>query len=178
MDKKSKVLLWILGLLIVGSVAVTYWKIMIKKDYIIEAQADCDPTVEKCFVYHCDPTTETCTGDDEEDTSYYKLIQRNAANIPLCDPEDETCQALVCPEGEKDCAISLCDKETVGADEECSDPEEYNANHPADDEEEICEDGDGECAAAVAADENVSAGDEDAATDEAITDDSDVSVEE
>jgi hypothetical protein len=149
MDKKSKVLLWVLALLIVGSVAVTFWRIMIKKDYVIEAQADCDPTTEKCFVAQCDPTAETCTGDPEKDTSYFKKVSRLAYNIPLCDPADETCQALVCPEGEKDCAITLCDEKTKSKDEECSDPEQYNIDHPAVDESTTCAEGDTECAAAA-----------------------------
>ncbi|MDD5396527.1 MAG: hypothetical protein PHW24_00515 [Candidatus Moranbacteria bacterium] len=145
---KNKLLLWVLGILIVGSIGVTYWRIMIKKDYLVEAQADCDPTTEKCFIYYCDSATETCTGDAEQDTSYYKLIQRNAANIPLCDPADENCKALVCPEGEKECATTFCDEKTVGKDGECSDPEQYNIDHPAADETATCQEDDAECVAA------------------------------
>src|SRR6266567_2718952 len=108
---------------------------MIKKDYIIEAQTDCDPTTEKCFVAHCDPTTDTtCTGDEEKDTSYYKKAQRVAANIPLCDPADEACKPFECSQDEKDCTVTLCDETTKGKDDECSDPEQYNIDHPATDE--------------------------------------------
>ena len=135
MDKKSKILLWVFFLLIVGSVSVTFWRIVIKKDYIIEAQADCDPTMEKCFVAHCDPATETtCTGDEEKDTTYFKKVKRVAANIPLCDPADESCKPLVCGEREKDCEVAFCDEQTKGKDDECNDPEQYNVDHPAVDE--------------------------------------------
>src|SRR5665647_1731385 len=107
MDKKSKIFFLVFFLLIAGSIAVTYYRIVIKRDYIISAQADCDPTMEKCFVWECDPIStvegEACIGDSESDIWYYKIIKRRAANIPLCDPNDENCTALTCSVGEKEC---------------------------------------------------------------------------
>lgn len=139
----GKILLIVFSLLIIGSAAITYYRIMIKRDYIISAEANCDPTAEKCFVYVCDPTAEECAGNPEEDTSYYKIIKKRAANIPLCDPKQEDCQALQCGEGEKDCEEILCEDENE--DEiECNDPEQYNLDHPAE-EETACEEGDEEC---------------------------------
>ena len=172
MDKKSKILLWVLGLLIVGSVGVTFWRIMIKKDYVIEAQADCDPTTEKCFVYHCDPTSESCTGDEEKDTSYYKKLSRVAANIPLCDPADESCQALTCPEGEKDCTITFCDEQTKAKDDECSDPEQYNIDHPATDDSSDSADATCDPEQDPTCDASAAAGDGSDAADATATDDS------
>lgn len=142
----GKILLIVFGLLIVGSVAVTYYRIMIKRDYIIFAEADCDPTTEKCFVYVCDSEMEECIGDPEQDTSYYKIIKKKAANIPLCDPNQEECEALVCGENEKDCEEILCEDENE--DEiECNDPEQYNLDHPdtETEEETACEEGDEVC---------------------------------
>lgn len=138
MNKKSKIFFTVFGLLISFSVAVSYYQFMIKRDYIIEAEADCDPYTEACFVYVCDPETEECTGDIKEDTSYYKLINRNAKNIPLCNPGEEGCDAVVCPSGEKGCSFTLCD-ETVAEDGvTCSDPLVYAAENPI--EEEVTED--------------------------------------
>lgn len=54
-----------------------------------------------------------CTGDPEEDTWYYKKINRQTFNIPLCDPNDENCEALVCPEGEEDCSETLCSDQAM-----------------------------------------------------------------
>lgn len=137
MDKKSKILIIAVLILIAGSVAVTYWRIMIKKDYIISAQTDCDPLSEKCFVWNCDPNSqvegEACTGDAENDTWYYKIIKRKAANIPLCDPNDENCTALTCPEGEKDCEEIFCTEDI------CTTPEQYIIDHPEALEEEACD---------------------------------------
>ena len=87
MDKKSKILFLVFFLVLAGSIFLTYYRYMVVKDYIIETQVSCDPMVESCFIYVCDPENgEECTGDLEQDTSYYKLLHRNAKNIPLCDP--------------------------------------------------------------------------------------------
>lgn len=149
MDKKSKILFIIMGLLIIGSVAVTYWRIMVKKDYIIEAQTDCDPYTENCFIWECDPNSteegEACTGDPESDIWYYKITKRNAANIPLCDPEtDETCDPWACGLIESECSQTLCDE--ITAEEqgvECNDPEQYTLDNPEEEDlsadEEECD---------------------------------------
>ncbi len=130
MDKKSKIFFLVFALLIAGSVALTFWRIMIARDYMIEAQAECDPKLEKCFVTKCDPANlaegETCSDDPQADTSYYKIIKRKASRIPLCDPTSLDCRALVCETGEADCEYTYCDetnKEEQVA--ECNDPSTY-----------------------------------------------------
>ena len=142
MDKKSKILIIAILILIAGAVGVTYWRIMVKKDYIISAQTDCDPISENCFVWNCDPAVDgegVCTGNPEEDTWYYKIIKRKAANIPLCDPNDENCEALVCPEGEKDCEEIFCTKDSKSEEDICTTPEQYIIDHPEALEEEACD---------------------------------------
>lgn len=140
MDKKSKILFAVVGLAIAVSVGVTYWRIMVKKNYIISSQVDCDPAMEKCFVWQCDKTLAegedgACTGDPEADIWYYKIAERKAYNIPLCDPEkDETCLPFQCNEGEKDCSETLCDETNVPEGESCNDPEEYVKNNPVEEE--------------------------------------------
>ncbi|MFA6973835.1 MAG: hypothetical protein WC238_03820 [Parcubacteria group bacterium] len=164
MDKKSKIFFAIIGLLIVASVAVTYWRIMLKKDYVIEAQTDCDPYTEKCFLWECDPESdvegEACTGDPEEDSWYFQVARRNAANIPLCDPDtDETCDPWTCTEGEKDCATEFCTAENMEGQYAvaCNDPVKYAEENPIEEEAVECEDppageagGDTECEAVAA----------------------------
>jgi len=115
MDKKSKFFFIIIALSVVISIIATYWRIMIKKDYIIKAQANCDPVTERCFVWQCDFNSlvdgEKCVGDSEKDIFYYKIVKRNASKIPLCDPVDESCQALVCEDDEPECEVIFCDDE-------------------------------------------------------------------
>ncbi|TAK96862.1 hypothetical protein EPO05_00740 [Patescibacteria group bacterium] len=141
MDAKSKILLLVFVILIIGSVGFTYWRIMVQRDYAISAQTDCDPYVDKCFIWECDPNStvegEACTGDPEADIWYYQVVNRKAANIPSCDPnKDEECQALVCPEGEVGCETIFCD-ETTKEDQgvECSDPVQYAEENPIEEEE-------------------------------------------
>jgi hypothetical protein len=151
LDRNSKILFIIIGLLIAGSVAVTFWRYMVRRDYIIQAQTDCDPTTENCFIWKCDPAStvegETCTGDPESDIWYYKIIHRNAKNIPDCDPKDENCTALVCDPGEKDCSEELCTPENVKAPDTCNDPVQYNIDNPpeGDSRDEECAPDDVEC---------------------------------
>ncbi|MFH0969237.1 MAG: hypothetical protein V1804_01890 [Patescibacteria group bacterium] len=166
----NRIFFIVFGLLILGSVAFTCYKIMVKRDYLITAEADCDPTVEKCFIYICDPSAEECTGDPEEDTWYYKIIKRKAFNIPLCDPNGENCEALICPEGEKDCSYELCEEGNKDG-IECNDPEQYNIDNPP---EEECEGGDEECALESECEE----GDEECLSEEESASDEESSADE
>jgi len=110
MDKKSKILLWILILAAIVSVGITFYKTIIKKDYLISEQISCNPQIESCFVSRCDPTIdEGCELD--ESTTYYKIIEKKAANILLCDPNSESCSELTCGLDEGDCTITLCKPE-------------------------------------------------------------------
>jgi hypothetical protein len=178
MDKKSKILLGILFLLIIASVAVTYWRIMLQKDYVIENQIDCDPYAEKCFIWECDPTStdeeEKCKGDIEEDIWYYQIAKRKAANIPLCDPEkDEKCDPWTCGEGEKDCSQTFCnDSNKAEQGVECNDPVKYTEENPieeeGDSEESACAEGDEECLAAEEEAVDCDSEVEDCAEDEAV----------
>lgn len=153
-DLKSKIFLSVIGFLIVGSVAATYWRIVVKRDYIIQAQIECDPETEECFIWECDPAStvegEACTGDEESDIWYYKIFRRNAKNIPLCDPNDENCAAYVCDPGEEDCSEELCSSENVPEGESCNDPEQYLLENPPEEESECAPD-DEECLAEEAA---------------------------
>lgn len=144
LDRKSKILFIILAFLIAGSVVASYYRYMIKRDYIVQAQIECDPETEKCFVWECDPTSleeEKCTGNPDNDTWYYKIFRRNAQSIPDCDPADENCPAYVCGEGEADCSEELCTPENVPEEETCNDPEQYLLENPP----KECEEGDEEC---------------------------------
>lgn len=132
MDKKSKIFFLVFFLLILGSVAMTYWRIVVKRDYIISAQQECDPATEACFASTCDPESdEECANTPEnERTTYYKTISKNAKNIPPCDPYKNECPTnLTCDSGEKDCEITLCDADNVPEGEECNDPIEYKKNN-------------------------------------------------
>ena len=162
-SRSGKLFFIILGLLIAGSVFATYYRVVIKKNYIIESQVDCDPYTQKCFIWKCDPASdvdgEKCTGDAEKDIWYYKLARRNASKIPLCDSKtDENCKPMVCDSKEKDCAEVFCDdKNKIEQKTECNDPIEYTKENPPEEDSitsedtPVCEEGDAACEEASAA---------------------------
>jgi hypothetical protein len=114
MDTKSKILFGAFSLLIVLSVSASYYRYMVLHDYLVQAEVDCDPTYESCFVWECDPEEEECTGDPEEDTWYYKFAYRNAKNVPSCEQTSETCDLFTCPEGgEEECREVLCSADAL-----------------------------------------------------------------
>jgi hypothetical protein len=124
----SRMLFLLFTTALVISVGLAFFKFFILRDYPIQSQVECDPYTEACFTYHCDPAAEECSGDPVADTSYYKLLDRNAKNIPLCNPVEESCIPLVCPEGEEGCVVTFCDT-SVDETAECTNPEEYSAEH-------------------------------------------------
>ena len=136
----EKIFFSLLFSLIILSIMITFWKIIIRKDYIIEAQTDCDPYSQRCFIWECDPASvvegERCVGDLEEDIWYYNITRRNASRIPLCDPNDENCAALICSEGEPECEQTFCTEENkIEQEAECNNPEQYLLDNPIEEEE-------------------------------------------
>lgn len=140
MGKKSTIFFFVFILFVAGSIAFSYYRYMVKHDYIIVGQVDCDPIVDKCFVWHCDPEaidgSEKCTGDPDQDIWYYRLVQRNAMRIPECDPKAEGCVPFDCTDGEPDCQTIYCDETTMAEQEvsECNDPVQYNVEHPVEED--------------------------------------------
>jgi len=125
-NKANKIFYIILALLIIASIAATFYKIVIMKNYQITAQVFCDPKTEKCFVSVCDPSADdTCSAASttEERTTYYKNISKKAASISACEAtlEKNGCgEELSCTTGEADCSYTYCDPNNLGEGEECS----------------------------------------------------------
>lgn len=80
---------------------------------------ECDPETEKCFISEPE--------NPDEQISYYKLVEKKAYAIPLCDSNNPDCLPMTCQVGE-DCKEFLCDEQTKTEDEQCNDPEEYLKN--------------------------------------------------
>ena len=85
MDKKSRILFLIIFLAILTSVGLSFDKYMVKRDYLMQIQADCDPAMEECFVVECSPEDDSeCPADEAERISYYKLIMKKAMGLLFC----------------------------------------------------------------------------------------------
>lgn len=137
----ERILTWTFFLVIITVVIITFLKYFVVKDYIIQAEADCDPAAEECFIYECEPGVDEDCVDDPEDPeamlSYYKIVDKKAYLISLCDPNDENCDALNCAGlDEENCKETFCSDETKEEGIECNDPAAYSASHP---EEEECD---------------------------------------
>ena len=123
-EMANKIFYIILALLIVTSVGVTFYKIIILKDYQIVTQVSCDPASEKCFVSQCDPAEDdTCPEKLYERISYYKNISKKAVAIYSCESTEEKLgcnEELSCTEGEQDCSYTFCDPTQLADGEACS----------------------------------------------------------
>ena len=126
---ESRMMFLFFVMVLILSVGLSFFRFFVLRDYPIQSQIECDPYTESCFIYHCDSAVEECTGDSVADTSYYKLLDRNAHNIPLCNPVEESCTPLICPDWEEGCVVTFCDA-TTDETVECTNPEEYSAEYP------------------------------------------------
>jgi len=133
-DRRSKILFAVLAIAIVGLAAASFVRFIVLRDYIIETQVDCDPSLEACFMWECDPESEEdgemCTGNPEEDTWYYKIIRKNAMNIPICNSAADECEPITCIKGELECEYILCEENNEGG-VLCSDPADFNEDTEA-----------------------------------------------
>ena len=116
-DKKKNIWFFIiLGILILASVGVTFYKYYILKDFQIVAEVSCDPATEVCF--HYEPTP--CADDDlecvPEEAYDYKMMSKNAANILACENTEEKIdctEELSCLDNEENCSYEYCTEEAL-----------------------------------------------------------------
>lgn len=121
MDKKAKIVFFLFILSVLILVFFLYKKHFLDKDYLIFAEIPCDPSLESCFVSLCNSDEEECAGVLEEDTTYFKKLERHAELIPSCDPNREGCFVAQCDAENVGCGITLCNPN----EDECSSPEDF-----------------------------------------------------
>lgn len=114
MSKRSKTFFLLLVTILIVSVFASYYRYYVNRDYLIEIQIDCDPSLESCFVWNCDSTIEgECTGDQSNDIWYYKYFYRNAKNVPICNPSEENCDVYTCQNNEENCYEKTCTDDSI-----------------------------------------------------------------
>ncbi|OGH88634.1 MAG: hypothetical protein A3J93_00880 [Candidatus Magasanikbacteria bacterium RIFOXYC2_FULL_42_28] len=122
MDKKSKIFFIIFFTAIVASIAVVYYRYVNKRDYYVRLQVPCDQLAERCFVSECDPSEDSeCPADPEERTSYYKIIEKKAYNLPNCAGEVSDCPIPSCT-GDASCLEFLCENSGDEGTDQCASP--------------------------------------------------------
>ena len=118
MDKKSKILLWVLILATVLSVSFTYYRFFVSKSYNIYTQVSCDPGKEVC--YHATDCPQDLIDCTKPETTYYKILKIKAFNLSYCNHNIEDCPEPVCKDGE-DCAYIKCDPSIEVGAQACGD---------------------------------------------------------
>ena len=122
MDKKSKILFFVFGSIVIASFTISFMRYIVFQDYLVEMSIDCDPSRESCFVYECDPVEEECSEDPEEDIWYYKILEKKAYAFPECFSHGECYEEIMCLPEERNCSVILCNPE----EEMCYGPEKHN----------------------------------------------------
>lgn len=109
----NRIFFIILALFILGSIGVTFYRIVIIKDYQIVSEVSCDPETEACFHYEpevCSMDDYGCLSQPPEEPYDYKLISKKASSIYACEQTEEKLgcsEELSCLEGEEDCFYTL-----------------------------------------------------------------------
>lgn len=110
---KILILLILVGSLLSAGLAAK--KFALDRDYPVEANVPCDPTIHSCFV-----------GDGDTNPAFYESIRKKAYLIPACDGWADQCPVLSCsPSDGEGCTETFCEE---GGDTPCY----HGAPPPAD----------------------------------------------
>lgn len=109
-------------------VLILFFKTVVFRDYLLRVQVTCNPAQEICFTHVCDPSFEECSGQIDQDTAYYKFIEKNAIQMPNCNQGEDDCFEPSCSNGENGCTEIFCTDETVQMvpGDTCSNPTAYD----------------------------------------------------
>jgi len=119
----------VIVILIIG--IVSFFRFIVKQDYLIGYEGECDPTIESCFI-GCED--DTCTKE-----YYYTEIQKYAQDLmKQCGKNITDCElANVCLPEDNNCFVNFCDPEIDGEDA-CTFTEDFSVLE--EDEEKFLED--------------------------------------
>jgi len=95
---KEHIFFFILASLIIAIGLVSYYRFMVKHDYMVGYEGACDPVIEKCFMGY----------DGDEQYFYSDLYRECGKDITDCEA------ASVCLKNDRKCSITYCDKEIDG----------------------------------------------------------------
>ena len=112
MDIKQKMrnhfFFYILVALVFMAGAFSYYRFMIRQDYMVGYEGVCDPAENKCFV-GCDD--DACTGE-----YYYSKMVKYAPDLyKKCGEDITDCEsANLCLPDDRDCSVTYCNPEAEG----------------------------------------------------------------
>ena len=93
-------------------VFLSYNRFIVRQDYIVGYEGNCDPATESCFV--------GCEDDECTSEYYYTKMQKYEPDLYAeCGADITDCEeASVCLPNDRDCSKTYCDSET--SEEECA----------------------------------------------------------
>ncbi len=93
----------------------SYNRFLIKNDYMVGYEGECDPSFESCFV--------GCEDDECTQEYYYTEVQKYAPDLyKECGKDITDCDAAnICLPEDNNCSVTYCNPETANEDEACSD---------------------------------------------------------
>jgi len=105
---RNNFFLLILLFAVIVVVFLSYNRFIVRRDYIVEYEGNCDPTVDVCFI--------GCEDDECIENYYYFNIQKYAADLyGQCGEDITDCEeANVCLPEDHNCSITYCDVEVDG----------------------------------------------------------------
>jgi hypothetical protein len=117
MDKKSKIVLIGVFIIIFAVIGFKYKQFFLDQDFTFITRVSCSPTTEHCFRTTCDGECDISSNIIFMDGSPYKRVSLPRYNAPQC-LEETTCPNFKCKESDK-CSITYCSSETLEDGEEC-----------------------------------------------------------
>jgi len=102
------ILSYVLIFLIVTVGVFSYYRFMVKHDYVVGYQGVCDPATGKCFM--------SCEDDACTKIDYYSNMLKYEPDLHKeCGNDISNCDAAsVCLPGDRKCSISYCNREIDG----------------------------------------------------------------
>ncbi len=87
---------------------ISYYRFMVRNDYVVGYEGKCNPAIEKCFV--------GCEDDACTKNNYYSKVQKYAPDLyKECGKDITDCEnASKCLPGDRNCSIIHCDPTVEG----------------------------------------------------------------
>lgn len=103
--------------LVFGASMIGYQRFFVERDYVVQYEFACDPSIEYCFVSEC-----LDQEDAECETRYYSVGMKKASDLfTACGHSIEGCDSVTtCQSDDSYCEMSTCDP----AIDSCAGPQE------------------------------------------------------
>jgi len=119
---RNHILSFILVPLIIIFSVFSYYRFIVKHDYVVGYQGSCDPATGKCFM--------SCNDDACAKPDYYSEMRKYEPDLyKECGKDITDCKvASVCLSSDRKCSITYCNKSTSDKDNPCQTPVDTQIN--------------------------------------------------